>query len=87
MEFYYSMLYENVLSSLQNSKELPHIHPLALMPRLSYEALIVVQLTRIEVYILLSSFEKNLINSSNQRIFIEYLLSASYCAVHREGIN
>lgn len=63
MAFYYLISYENVLNSLLNSKEVPHIHILTPAPRPSYEALSIVQLTKIKVCILLSSFEKDLINS------------------------
>ena len=87
MAFYYLVSYENVLNSLLNSKELSHIHSLAPIPRPPYEALNIIQLTRIELYILLSPFENNLINSSIQGIFIEYLLFTSYCAVHIKGVK
>lgn len=87
MAFYYLVSYDDVLNSLLNSQELSHIHILAPILRPPCEALNIIQLTRIELYILLSPFENNLINSSIQGIFIEYLLFTSYCAVQMEGVK
>lgn len=46
MTFYDLLLYENVLNSLLNNKEVPHLHILAPLPRPSYAAFGIVQLTK-----------------------------------------
>lgn len=85
MAFYYLMSYENVLNSLLSNKEVPHIPILTPVPRPLYEAISIVQLTRIKVCILLSSLEKNLINSFIQEIFFKYHLCTF--TRHMEGVK